>query len=166
MAKATLKCFGCKQEFRREELISYTPVTAKNAYNYCKDCLKEKQARERFSDKVCSIFGIKAPGPRIWTERKRIMNTYGYTDDIIIDCLEYIYKIQKCKKLSESLCLITPTNVARMINWKTAQTNQAGNLLRATNVEQLNECVVTTQKKKERNVVFLNADDYLEGDEW
>lgn len=119
--KSTLKCYGCKEVFRREELISYASPNAKTSNNYCPKCYAEKLAREKFSQTVCQIFGLKAPGPRIWAERERLRDTYGYTDDTICDCLKYIYEVNKTKKLSESLCLVTPTNVEKMMKMKRNQ---------------------------------------------
>ena len=118
MAKTFLKCYNCKEDFRREELVTYTPLRAKTSHNYCPKCYQEKLAREKFSEKVCAIFGIKSPGARIWTERKRLIDTYGYTDQILIDCLDYIYNVEKKKKWSESLCLINPTLVEKMLAYK------------------------------------------------
>lgn len=107
----TKKCHGCGENFLRDQLIDYASPNAKTLYSYCQKCYKEKIAKDKFSEKVCSIFGLKKPGPRIWQDRKRIQEKYGYTDDVIVDCLDYIYNIKKLKKLSESLCLVTPLNV-------------------------------------------------------
>lgn len=121
MAKTTLKCYGCKEDFLREEIINYCSPRAKTGHNYCPKCYKEKLAREEFYETVCKIFGLKAPGPRIWTDRERIQKKYGYTDETIIDCLKYIYEVQGIKKLTESLSLVTPINVDKMMAYKRAQ---------------------------------------------
>ena len=159
--KDTCKCFGCKQEFRKEELVKYFSFSGKTSNWYCPKCLEEKQSRERFSDKACQIFGIKSPGPRIWAERKRLMNTYGYTDDIIIDCLDYIYNVQHVRKLSESLCLITPTNVEKMMKYKKEQEYQQ-NVIAETAAKQNIKVIFSREtenvgRKKEK----LNPDDFL-----
>lgn len=159
--KLTKKCYGCKQDFRREELIDYASPTAKTMQSYCPSCLAEKQAREKFSNKVCMIFGIKSPGPRIWTERKRLIETYGYTDDIIIDCLEYIYTVEKKKKFAESLCLINPPTVEKMKKWKASEEYKARDLARATKM-QVREFVVPIKENTKTNKEILNADDFLE----
>lgn len=91
--RLTKLCHGCKQSFRKSELIDYASPGAKTMYSYCSKCLEEKHSRENFSNKVCSIFGIKTPGPLIWTQRKRLQDTYGYTDDIIVECLDYLYNV-------------------------------------------------------------------------
>lgn len=114
----TRKCSECKQVFRKTELIEYSSLSGKTTKLYCPACLAEKQSRERFANKVCQIFGIKTPGPIIWTQRKRLINQYGYTDDSIIDCLEYIYHVKKLKKLSETLVLVTPQLMEETRQWK------------------------------------------------
>ena len=160
----TLTCFGCKEKFPRKELVGYAGLNAKNLHNYCPKCLEEKQARERFSTQVCKIFGLKSPGPRIWTERKRLMDTFGYTDDIIIDCLEYIYKVEKKKKLVESLCLVNPVTVDHMRTYKKRIENSNQQIVRAITTTKMIEHIVpikenTTKIKKE-----WNPDDWLDCD--
>ena len=121
MSKAYLKCFGCKEEFRREELVGYAGLNSNTLHNYCPKCLKEKQSKDYFSSQVCKIFKLKAPGPRIWKERQRIQEKYGYTDEVIIDCLDYIYNIEKYKIYVESLCLVEPVMVEKMKAYKRQQ---------------------------------------------
>lgn len=131
MAKATLQCYKCKQQFLREELVEYARPDAITFHRYCPQCLAEQKLRDLFSKTVCNIFGIKAPGPRIWTERKRLIDTYGYTDQTIIDCLNYIYEVEKVKKLSESLCLVNPPTVERMMKYKKQQEYEQNKIVNA-----------------------------------
>lgn len=156
----TRKCAGCKQEFRKDELIMYATLSGKTSYWFCKDCYEEKVSREKFSNKVCEIFGIKNPGPRIWTERKRLRNTYGYTDDAIVDCLDYIYNVQKKDKLSESLVLVNPKSMANMKSWRAMKQAQAGSIAAAMTNTNTREFIVpireNTSKKEE-----INLDDAL-----
>ena len=70
--RLTRKCAGCKQDFRKDELIQYSSITGKTSYWYCKNCYEEKLSREKFVNKVCEIFGLKSPGPLIWTQRKQL----------------------------------------------------------------------------------------------
>lgn len=156
----TRKCVGCKQEFHKDELIQYASLSGKTTYWFCKNCYEEKLARERFSNKVCEIFGIKSPGPRIWTERKRLRNTYGYTDDSIVDCLDYIYNIIRKDKLAESLVLVNPRTMANMKSWKVTKKAQAGSLAAAMANTQTTEYIVPIKEnnyKKEE----INLDDAL-----
>lgn len=162
--KLTRKCFGCKQDFRKTELIQYASVNAQTAQWYCQNCLKEKQDREKFSNKVCNIFGIKTPGPRIWTERKRLIDTYGYTDDLIIDCLDYIYNVEQKKKISETLALVNPSSMDKMLQWKRVQNNKAQSIINAITNTQITEYVVPIKEAQEKEIdlELLNADDFLE----
>ena len=156
----TRKCAGCKQDFRKDEMIQYATLSGKTTYWYCKDCYAERLAREKFSNKVCEIFGIKSPGPRIWTERKRLQNTYGYTDDSIVDCLDYIYNVSKKDKLAESLVLVNPRTMANMKSWKATKRAQAGSLAAAMANTQTTEYIVPIKEnnyKKEE----INLDDAL-----
>ena len=144
--KITRKCAGCKEEFRKDELVEYFSVTGKTSAWYCHTCLAEKQARERFSINVCQIFGLKSPGPRIWTERKRLMDKYGYTDDAIVDCLDYIYNVLKKKKLAESLALIGPKYMMEMKNWKAQQKAAGGSIAAAITYTQMKEHIVPVKE--------------------
>lgn len=156
----TRKCYGCKQDIRKEEMIQYTSLSGKSSYWYCKTCYEEKLAREKFSNKVCEIFGIKSPGPRIWTERKRLRDKYGYTDSAIIDCLEYIYNVVKKDKLSESLALVNPKSMLNMKAWRADRQARAGSIAAAMANTQTKEYIVpikeNTSKREE-----INLDDAL-----
>ena len=140
------KCAGCKQEFRKDEMVEYTSLSGKSSAWYCSACLAEKQARERFSLKVCEIFGLKSPGPRIWTERKRLRDTYGYTDDAIVDCLDYIYNVVKKDKLTESLALVNPKSMAHMKSWRATKAAQAGSIAAAMAMPQQKEVIVSIKE--------------------
>lgn len=157
----TRVCFGCKEKFRIEEMIGYAGPKASIPHWYCKTCLKEKKDRDHFSDRICEIFGIKTPGPRIWTERKRIQNTYGYTDDVIIDCLEYMYNVKHFKKYSESLALVTPMNVYNMKKWKQSQENKVGGLIAAM-IKPIEQKQVEVQENTHSNKQTYNLDDFLD----
>ncbi len=156
----TKKCFGCKQEFRKEELVDYASPAAKQTHSYCVNCLREKQDRDNFSIKVCQIFGLKVPGPRIWTERMRLKNTYGYTDSILIDALDYIYNVEHRKKLSESLCLITPSLVSKMLKYKQKQATIGNSIAQAYNLETTIQ--VMPVEEKEIKKTSWEPDDWLD----
>lgn len=158
----TRKCHGCGESFRKDGMIEIFSQTGRTSQWYCPKCANEKHAREAFSNKVCEIFGIKVPGPRIWTERKRLMDTYGYTDSIIIDCLDYIYNVEHKKKLSESLCLINPEMIARMQAHGKIQERENNKIVAAINTK-TNEYIVPIQKKKEKHPQdSWNSDDWLD----
>ena len=156
----TRKCYGCKQDIRKDELIQYASISGKTTYWFCKSCYEEKLAREKFQLKVCQIFGLKSPGPLIWTQRKKLRDTYGYTDDAIIDCLDYIYNVEHMNKLKESLGLVNPRSMANMKKWRAEKKAVAGSLAAAMSTMETKEYVVpikeNTRKKQE-----INLDDAL-----
>lgn len=159
--KTTKQCYGCKQQFLTNELVEYASPNAKLMHSYCHNCLIEKQNRDKFSNKVCSIFGIKTPGPRIWAERKRLQNTYGYTDQVIVDCLDYIYNVENMKKLSESLCLIKPDTVNRMMAYKKRMAYEATKMAQAMSTEQV-EYIVPIKESKNVQKIKMNPDEWLD----
>lgn len=156
----TRKCAGCKQSIRKTEMVEYFSPTGKTSAWYCPACLAEKQARERFQNKVCEIFGIKSPGPRIWTERKRLRDKYGYSDDAIVDCLDYIYHVEKKDKLVESLALVNVRSMNNMKAWRADQKARASSIAAAIATTETTEYIVPiTEKKKKKEEI--NLDDAL-----
>lgn len=158
--KLTRVCYSCKNSFPKEEMIQYAGLNAKILHWYCKKCYEEKTARENFSVTVCKIFGLKSPGPRIWREREALMMKYGYTDNTIIDCLEYVYNVEKKKKLSESLYFVTPPMVEKAKKWKKSEEYKAMELARATQTV-MHEEYVPAQENTQSNKRIFNADDFL-----
>lgn len=156
----TRKCAGCKQDIRKDEMIQYSSLSGKTSHWYCRTCYEEKIARERFSNKVCEIFGIKSPGPVIWTQRKKLRDTYGYTDNTIIECLDYVYNVKKINKLSESLYFVKPSMVEEMKKWKNNQKAQASGIAAAiANTQFIEEKVVVRENTKKKREI--NLDDAL-----
>ena len=159
----TKKCHGCGESFLRDQLIDYASPGAKTLYSYCQKCYKEKIAKDKFSEKVCLIFGLKNPGPRIWKDRKLIQEKYGYTDDTIVDCLDYIYNVKKLKKLSESLCLVTPTNIEQMMQYKRQQEYNNNKIISAMKTETC-EHIVNIKENTSSNKTEWNPDDWIDYD--
>lgn len=160
MAKLTKQCYSCKQQFRKSELVDYCSINSNTLHSYCPKCLAEKQERDLFSQKVCQIFGIKSPTPQIWTERKRLREKYGYTDSIIIDCLDYIYNVEKIKKKSETLYFVTPSMIEKMRQWKQAE-QQRNNGIIAAYQTKYNEYIVPIKENNTSNKTNWNPDDWL-----
>lgn len=160
MPRTTLRCSQCKNDFRREEIIRYTPDGCKTEYKLCKKCYDEKIARKQFSDTVCRIFNLKAPGSRIWNDRKRIIDTYGYTDDIICKTLLYLYEIKKIKKLSESLIMVTPSSVNEMKTWERNQ-NTRKNLFENMSHHEYKYEYIDIPDDEDEELTLDNPDDYL-----
>jgi hypothetical protein len=154
--QVTRKCAGCKQDIRKEEMIQYFSITGKTSQWLCRDCYEEKIAREKFSDRICQIFGLKAPGPVIWTQRKKIKSEYGYTDDVILDTLDYVYNVKKIKKISETLFFVQPQLVEQMKKWKKNKEHEAQELMESTvKINKKSELVPVFNKKKERKQTNL-----------
>ena len=156
----TRKCHGCGQDIHKDEMIQYSTVSGKTSYWFCKDCYEEKMARERFQIKVCQIFGIKSPGPLIWTQRKRLRDEYGYTDDAIVDCLDYIYNVEHMKKLKESLGLVNPRSMANMKAWRADKKARAGSIAAAIANTETKEYIVPVKENKKKKKE-INLDDAL-----
>ena len=153
----TRKCHGCKQDIRKDEMIQYAGLHGQIGYWYCRDCYTEKLARERFQVKVCQIFGLKSPGPVIWTQRKRLRDLYGYTDDAIVDCLEYIYHVKHMNKLKESLGLVSPRSMEEMRQWRAEKKGQANNIVAAlVNNEVERELVPLNVSKNIKKEIILD----------
>jgi len=130
------RCWKCHDNFRKDELIDYCAPGYKTYHSYCKKCLKEQQDFDALKLKIVSIFGNDQKlWPRIMRDRKRIIIKYGYTDNTISDCLDYLYNVLKLKVLSKSLCLVTPTNVEKMKQYKRQQSAAAGQLAAAAAIE-------------------------------
>ncbi len=158
--KLTRKCKGCGQEIRKDEMIQYATLSGKTTYWFCKPCYEERMERERFQNKVCQIFGIKSPGPIIWTQRKKLRDTYGYTDDAIVDCLDYIYNVQHKNILSESLVLVNPKSMNQMKAWKAEQRGKARSIAAAINTMEVKEYIVPVRENKKKKEE-INLDDAL-----
>lgn len=158
--RLTRVCYECKQKFRTEEMIEYSGLNGNIPHFYCPTCFREKQDREMFANKVCQIFGLKSPGPIIWTQRKRLRDTYGYTDNVIIDCLDYIYNVRHYKKLSESLGLVTPTMVMDMKRWKRQEEAKNGGIIAAMKTP-MEHVEVEIEENTASNKKEINFDDYF-----
>ena len=126
--RKTYKCHTCKQIFLTQEMVA--EIQGKQTFHYCQKCHNERVEEQEFMKTVCEIFGLKRPGSRIWKDRAQLKNDYGYTDQTIIDCLNYIYNVKNMKKLSNSLCLVKPQMVNEMMNWKRINANK-GQLMAA-----------------------------------
>ena len=94
------------------------------------------------------------------TQRKRLRDTYGYTDDAIVDCLEYIYNVEHMNKLKESLGLVNPRSMANMKAWRADQKARASSLVAAAATMETKEYIVPINEKKKKKEK-LNLDDAL-----
>lgn len=143
----THTCHMCKLKMPALEALQY-----KDNYWYCKTCFTEKANREWFASQVCAIFGLKAPGQRLYADRKRLQDTYGYTDRTIIDTLKYAINDKHIQPKTISLGLVTPALVDEMSAKQRALKREAeiaGNMVSQTEI---------VPSVKKRIVSFNDAD--------
>lgn len=107
-----LICPLCKVKNHRKDVMANV---IRGRY-YCKECFKkqkaideekekEKQQNLYFADRICFLFGLKVPGPLIYTQRKKLQEQ-GYTDEEILYTLEYAFTIRKLDKKKETLGIV------------------------------------------------------------
>lgn len=159
--RATHKCYGCKEVFRNADMVEYAALGTVTKHWYCQKCYADKLARERFSDKIRSIFGKESPGPQIWKERQDLFNKYGYTDDIIIDCLDYIYNVQHIEKKKPTLFFVKPPMVDKMKQYKRAQQAVSMQLAQATQQETYEHIVPVKENTINNNKIVYDPDEWL-----
>ena len=156
--KPFLTCCSCKEKIPREEIIFYG--SQENQMKYCPTCYQEKRKREIFYDFVCELFGIRSPGPKIYSQRKRLKDSYGYSDEVIMKTLEYLYKIKKLNKGFETLGLVNPKNVDEALCYF-ADIEKEKEKMANFEPKKIKKIIVPV-KPSERKVELINLDDYLE----
>lgn len=159
--KPFLTCCSCKEKIPREQIIYYG--SKENLMKYCPECHKEKISREKFYNFICELFGIKAPGPKIYAQRKKIKAAYGFTDETIMKTLDYLFNVKKLNKGFESIGLVNPQNVEEARKYFEEKKKKEEKLREAeqTRIEK----IVVPVKKKERKVELIDIDALLEEDE-
>lgn len=83
-----VKCQECGLMVEKIEAIHYENK------NYHKDCVEIKKERQALYKQICSIFYLKTPGPRMYTQIKNFL-LEGYTYKGMMNALEYFYVIKK-----------------------------------------------------------------------
>ena len=154
----TLTCCACHEKFPREQIIYYG--SQQNQLKYCPSCYTEKRDREKFSNFVCELFGIKAPGPKLYSQRKKLKETYGFTDDTILQTLEYLFRVKHFNKGFESLGLVNPQSVDEAKRYFKKQKEELEKMKQAEEAR-VRDLIVPV-KKKERKLDLLDINDYLE----
>lgn len=84
-----VKCGECGQMMNKEGAAYEKPKY------YHPDCYAAKLKRREFSEYVCRLFNLKAPGPAIHRQRKRYIEELGMTDQDIINTLKYAYEVKR-----------------------------------------------------------------------
>lgn len=156
-----IKCFKCKELFLPTELTSYAAPYAKVMHNYCAKCLIEKQQNDLFRIKVASIFGDNADWSAISKQRTNLITKYGYTDTVIADCLDYLYRIKKKKIERYDLIGVNVYSINEMKKYKRSQLMSVGTITAAAKT-QIKEYNVSTEENKVKPKDTWNLDDWLE----
>lgn len=160
MASKTYVCFGCKNKFNAADMIEYQAIGTKASHRYCMFCYEEKKKKEWFANQICRMFGIKTPGPRIYSQRKRL-NAEGFTDELIIKTLRYMFDVKHLSKNFESLGLVNTKNMEEALAyWKTKEID----VFEDPNAEEIKVNVKTVKAKKvikPKMPEMLNPDDIL-----
>ena len=159
--RATLKCHKCQLFFPSGIMVKYASPTSVNEYYYCPDCLKEKQEEDDFRQEIAAIFG-HYPAGKCNTQRKHIRAKYGYTNSTILDCLHYIYEVEKWPIPEEpTLGVVTPTNIEKTMKYKRLQASKGSLFAQAQN-ETIIKKIVPIRENKKDNKTYLNPDDFLD----
>lgn len=90
MARA-VKCFECKWNVEKDGAISV------DGHYYHTACYQKVLDRKELFTYVCKLFGLKTPGPVIYSQRKSFAEKYGYTDAGMLKTLIYLYDVKKTK---------------------------------------------------------------------
>lgn len=156
-----LVCTSCKNRFYRNDLIPYKGL------NYCQDCYAAKLAREKFSEEICSLFGIMTPGPRIWKQRKDMIAQYNYTDDMIILAIKYAKYVKKMQDFGYSIG-IAPYVMDEAIKYYNYSPENPTPVIEEETRQPVEEpettpIQVAVKKEKKKKQVELDPDAFLEG---
>lgn len=152
-------CSVCKERAKKETMIEY------KSKKYCLHCYEEKTERERFINYICRLYGIKSPGPLIYSQRKRLRETYGYTDDVLIKTLYYMFEVKNMNKSYESLGLINPANVNEALEYYKNQNIKQSSILQK--IEQSHDNIkiinIPLKEKKEKEQEDIDLENLFEG---
>lgn len=161
MPGKTRVCCKCKQIGLKDDMIS----TDGKAPWYCKECHEKALETARFEETVCRIFNVKKPGAYVWKQRGKIIEEYGYTDQIITDTLNYIYSVKGYKPLATSICLVKPPMVEEMLQYKKAKDFKENRIVDAiidgvNNKQELPQ-IKTRENEKPKRKSSWDEEDYL-----
>jgi SPBc2 prophage-derived uncharacterized protein yorH len=98
-----VKCAGCGLQVDKNEAIRYKD---KNFHKKCYEIQKDKDEIFKY---VCELFGLKKPGPVIYSQLKRFMEKYPhYTYKGILNSLVYFYDVKHSskKKSNEAIGIV------------------------------------------------------------
>lgn len=85
----SVKCHMCGEQVLITERVADT-----QGYWYHPNCLEQQEKRTELLNYICMLFGLKKPGPIVFSQLKRFTQGYGYTYDGILKALKYHYEIK------------------------------------------------------------------------
>ena len=91
---ALVKCAYCGSQTVDKKSNDY--VRYKDA-NYHAVCAQLQQEKDSFYSYVCFRLGLKAPGPRIYSQANSFIKKYSYTYHGMEQALKYLYEVKNHK---------------------------------------------------------------------
>lgn len=87
-----VKCAYCDGQVDKDIAERY------NDKNYHADCCKKQKDRDELISYICNLFGLKKPGPVVYSQLKRFVEVQKYTYEGILHSLQYFYDVKKGSK--------------------------------------------------------------------
>lgn len=117
----SVKCHMCG-----EQVLVSERVADDQGFWYHPDCLDLQLKRTELLNYICMLFGLKKPGPVVFTQLKRFTQNLGYTYDGILKALKYHYEIQHGdkEKANEAIGIVPYIYDESMNYWNFIKTKQ------------------------------------------
>jgi hypothetical protein len=90
------------------------------------------------------------------------MDTYGYSAETIIDCLDYVYNILKKQKKVETIYIVNPTTLDQRMRYKGKQNIESLNLAAAAQTEIREYIVPIKENTNGRKKITYDPDEWLD----
>lgn len=91
---ALVKCAYCGSQTVDKKSNDYIRYRDKN---YHKQCAQLQQEKDDFYQYLCLMLGLKAPGPRIYSQANSFISKYHFTYSGMKKTLYYLYEVKKHK---------------------------------------------------------------------
>lgn len=154
-----LTCAECSKQKREIKKYPRNQIVNFKSRNLCPSCYQQALANEKFNTFICELFGIKSPGPKIYAQRKRLREEYGYTDATIMKTLDYLFNVEKKNKSFESLGLVNPKNVEEAIKYYQKKEYELEQMKEAAKQNQEIRTAIVPMKKKQKEKKKINLDE-------
>lgn len=117
----SVKCHMCG-----EQVLVSERVADEQGFWYHPNCLDLQLKREELLNYICMLYGLKKPGPVVFTQLKRFTQNLGYTYDGILKALKYHYEIQHGdkEKANEAIGIVPYIYDESMNYWNFIHTKQ------------------------------------------